>query len=132
MNKHETNLNGKTILLVDDDDRNIFALSAALRSNGPTILTATDGIECLKKLKLHKEVDLVLLDMMMPKMDGYQTLKEIRNDRDLKNIPVIALTAQAMKGDQKKCLDAGANEYCSKPVDIDSLINKINSLVTLR
>lgn len=121
----------KTILLVDDDDKNIFAMSAVLKSKGPKIIIAKDGIECLEKLRSEDKIDLVLLDMMMPVMDGYLTLKEMKNDVRLKNIPVISLTAQAMKGDRQKCLEAGAMDYCSKPVDINILMNKIDSLLNL-
>ncbi|MDO9001248.1 MAG: response regulator [Bacteroidota bacterium] len=117
--------------MVDDDDRNIFALSAVLKSKGPNIIIAKDGIECLDKLRSHDNIDLVLLDMMMPVMDGYLTLKEMRNDEKLMHIPVISLTAQAMKGDRQKCIDAGASEYCSKPVDINILMEKISCLLNL-
>lgn len=124
-------LKGKKILIVDDDERNIFALSAVMRSKGPIIHTAVDGIECLEQLKANNDIDLVLLDMMMPEMDGYQTLIEIKKNIFLKNIPIIALTAQAMNGDREKCLAAGANEYCSKPVDITVLLEKIKTLLNL-
>lgn len=124
-------LTGKTILLVDDDDRNIFALSAVLKTKGPTIYTAQDGIDCLDKLRLIKHVDIILLDMMMPVMDGYQTLKEIRYDIKYTHIPVISLTALAMKGDVEKCLNAGANDYCSKPVKFELLLSKIKNLLSL-
>ena len=124
-------LKGKTILLVDDDDRNIFALSAVLKSKGPIIITARDGKDCLEKLKEHKPIDILLLDMMMPEMDGYQTLSEIKKDSSFNDLPVIALTALAMKGDMEKCLAAGVNDYCSKPVNIDELIVKIKTLLKL-
>lgn len=124
-------LKGKKILLVDDDDRNIFAMSAVLKSKNPKLLIAKDGIDCLEKLRAHDDIDLVLLDMMMPVMDGYLTLKEMRNDEKLKHIPVISLTAQAMKGDKEKCLEAGAEDYCSKPVDINILMDKISKLLNL-
>ena len=124
-------LTGKKILLVDDDERNIFALTAVLKSKGPTMISAKDGIDCLEKLRDHADVDLVLLDMMMPEMDGYQSLKEIRSDEKLKHLPVISLTAQAMKGDLEKCLAAGANDYCSKPVDVNLLLGKIKTLLSL-
>lgn len=122
-------LKGKKILLVDDDDRNVFALSAVLASKGFVIYTAKDGIECLEKLRTLEHVDLVLLDVMMPVMDGYQTLKEIRSDEKIKHLPVISLTAQAMKGDREKSLKAGANDYCSKPVDIYILMEKMDKLL---
>lgn len=124
-------LKGKTILLVDDDDRNIFAMSAVLKSKGPIIITARDGIECLEKLKAEKSIDILLLDMMMPEMDGYLTLSEMKKDDSFNDLPVIALTALAMKGDMEKCLAAGANDYCSKPVNIDELIVKIITLLKL-
>jgi len=124
-------LKGKTILIVDDDDRNVFALSAVLKSKGPILLTAKDGLDCLNILKKHPEIDLILLDMMMPEMDGYQTLLEIRKDEKRKHFPIISLTAQAMKGDREKCINAGANDYCSKPVDVDTLLKKMTQLLKL-
>lgn len=116
------------VLIVDDDDRNIFALSAYLKIKKMKVMTASDGEECLQKMQ-EARPDIVLLDMMMPVMDGFETLKHIREDEKLKHTKVIALTALAMKGDAEKCLQAGANDYCSKPIDIDTLINKINSLL---
>lgn len=118
-------------MLVDDDERNIFALSAVLKPHKPIIVEATDGIDCLEKLKTLKKVDIVLLDMMMPNMDGYQTLKEIRKNKKTKEIPVISITAQAMRGDREKCLESGANDYCSKPIDIEILLKKIIRLLNL-
>jgi CheY-like chemotaxis protein len=117
------------ILLVDDDERNIFSLSAYLKAKKIKIVdTARDGQECLEKLK-HIAVDVVLLDMMMPVMDGFETLKHIRQDAQLQNNKVIALTALAMKGDMERCMEAGADDYCTKPIDIDVLIKKINELI---
>lgn len=122
-------LKEKKILIVDDNDLNIFALSASLKPRGPKLFTAKDGMECIDFLRGNEQVDIVLLDMMMPVMDGYQTLTEIRKDNKLKGLPVIALTAQAMVGDAEKCLSAGANDYCSKPVEIDQLLKKIYALL---
>jgi len=116
------------VLLVDDDDRNIFALYAYLKAKKIKVETASDGKECLEKLK-QLTVDVVLLDMMMPVMDGFETLGILRNDEQLKNNKVIALTALAMKGDMERCMEAGADDYCTKPVDIDVLVNKINVLI---
>ncbi len=116
------------VLLVDDDDRNIFALSAYLKAKKIKVETASDGKECLEKLQ-QLSVDVVLLDMMMPVMDGFETLGILRNDVQLKNSKVIALTALAMKGDMERCIEAGADDYCTKPVDIDVLVNKINALI---
>ncbi len=116
------------VLLVDDDERNIFALSAYLKAKKFKVETAADGKECLEKLQ-QLSVDVVLLDMMMPVMDGFETLGILRNEEQLKNNKVIALTALAMKGDMERCIEAGADDYCTKPVDIDVLVNKINELI---
>lgn len=125
-------LTGKKILIVDDNDLNIFALKATLQPKGPKLFTAKDGLECLNYLRNNPPVDLILLDMMMPVMDGYQALAEIRKDVHLKDIPVIALTAQAMLGDNMKCIEAGASGYCAKPVNIDALLQIINSLLPVK
>jgi CheY-like chemotaxis protein len=117
-----------SVLLVDDDDRNIFALSAYLKAKKFLVHTAMDGKQCLEKLASDK-VSVVLLDMMMPVMDGFETLRHIRQDKDLRDTRVISLTALAMKGDMERCLEAGADDYCTKPVDIDVLLTKINSLL---
>jgi CheY-like chemotaxis protein len=124
-------LKGKTVLLVDDDDRDIFALSSVLKVAGVVIYIAKNGIECLEKLRTLPHIDIVLLDIMMPDMDGYETLNEIRTDEKLKHLPVISLTAQAMKGDQEKCLKAGADDYYSKPIAINILLDKIKILLHL-
>lgn len=116
------------VLLVDDDDRNIFALKAYLKAKKILVETASDGKECLEKLQ-QIQVDVVLLDMMMPVMDGFETLGILRKDDQLKNNKVIALTALAMKGDMERCIEAGADDYCTKPIDIDVLVNKINELI---
>lgn len=118
-----------TVLLVDDDDRNIFALSAYLKAKKFLVHTATDGQQCLEKLA-SGQFNVVLLDMMMPVMDGFETLRHIRQDEALRKTKVISLTALAMKGDMERCLEAGADDYCTKPVDIDVLVSKINSLLT--
>ena len=117
------------VLLVDDDDRNIFALSAYLKAKKFIVEAARDGRECLDKLK-DNQYDIILLDMMMPIMDGFETLRVMRSDEVLKSNIVIALTALAMKGDMERCLEAGANDYCTKPVDIDVLVKKINALLS--
>jgi CheY-like chemotaxis protein len=116
------------VLVVDDDERNIFALKAYLKAKKITVETASDGKECLEKLR-QIEVDVVLLDMMMPVMDGFETLGILRKDDQLKKNKVIALTALAMKGDMERCIEAGADDYCTKPIDIDVLINKIKYLI---
>ncbi len=119
----DTVFNNKTILLVDDDMRNVFALSKILRDNGMEIIKAANGKMALEKLRKHHKIDFVLMDIMMPEMDGYETLKKIREQPGLKNLPVIALTAKAMKGDKEKCLEAGASDYLTKPVDVDKLLS---------
>ncbi len=116
-------LNGKTVLVVDDDVRNIYSLTKALETLKIRVLTAIDGKEALEVLKTHPQTDIVLLDMMMPNMDGYETATQIRNNPKLKHLPVIALTAKAMLGDREKCINAGASDYITKPVDIDQLVS---------
>lgn len=111
----------KNILIIDDDARNIFALSLVLRSRGYAVLSATSAREGIELLHTNKSISIMLLDMMMPDMDGYQALALIRSDEKLKDFPVIAVTAQAMPGDREKCLQAGATGYISKPIDMDKL-----------
>jgi CheY-like chemotaxis protein len=119
----------KQILIVDDDENNIFSLSAVLKSEGFDVVTAKNGAECIEKLESVSTIHLVLLDMMMPVMNGFETLGIIRKNEKLKSLPIITLTAQAMKGYREECIQAGANDYCSKPVDIESLLLKINILL---
>ncbi|GAB3995887.1 response regulator [Spirosoma daeguense] len=116
-------LNNKTVLVADDDVRNIFSLSKALEQYNMTVVAALNGQEALQKLGEHPGVDIVLLDMMMPQMDGYETARKIREHYQWKNLPVIAVTAKAMTGDREKCIQAGASDYITKPVDIDQLIS---------
>lgn len=116
-------LNNKTVLIADDDVRNIFSLTKALELHKMKVLAATDGKEALQVLKENPFVDIVLMDMMMPEMDGYESTKEIRKLPAYKNLPVLAVTAKAMMGDREKCIAAGASDYISKPVDIDQLVS---------
>lgn len=116
-------LNGKTVLVVDDDVRNIYSLTKALEVLKMNVITAIDGKEGLKVLEENPETDVVLLDMMMPNMDGYETAKRIRENHKFKNLPVIAVTAKAMTGDREKCINAGASDYITKPVDVDQLLS---------
>lgn len=113
----------KKILLVDDDMRNIFALSKVLKEAGMEIIKAENGIKALEALDKHPEVDLVLMDIMMPEMDGYEAMRRIRKQSKFIDLPVIALTAKAMKEDKNKCIEAGASDYFSKPIDIDRLLS---------
>jgi len=116
-------LSDKTVLIVDDDVRNIFSLTKALEVLKMNVVTAIDGQEALKVLGQHPEIDVVLLDMMMPNMDGYETATRIRENKSWKNLPVIAVTAKAMTGDREKCINAGASDYITKPVDVDQLLS---------
>jgi CheY-like chemotaxis protein len=116
-------LKGKTVLIVDDDVRNIFSLSKSLESYGMNVISAIDGKEALKQLEGDKNIDMVLMDMMMPEMDGYETTKRLRQMPKYRNLPVIAVTAKAMTGDREKCIAAGASDYITKPVDVDQLIS---------
>lgn len=116
-------LTNKTVLVVDDDVRNVFSLTKALENAGMKVLTATDGREALQQLEQHPETDIVLMDMMMPHMDGYETSRRIRLHETWRSLPVIAVTAKAMSGDREKCIEAGASDYITKPADIDQLIS---------
>jgi len=112
----------RTVLLVDDDARNIFALSSVLERRGMRVLTATTGKEAIGILQAGADVTIVLMDIMMPEMDGYQTMQEIRKNATLRRLPIIALTAKAMKGDREKCIAAGASDYLAKPVNTEQLL----------
>jgi len=116
-------LRGKKVLLVDDDMRNVFALSATLQAHGLEVVVAGDGKEGLDKLTANPGVQIVLMDIMMPEMDGYEAMRRIRDNRAWEKLPIIALTAKAMKEDREKCIDAGASDYITKPVDIDQLLS---------
>jgi len=118
-------LRGHRLLLVDDDMRNLFALSKVLRAKGVDVVMAQDGRKALDTLDKDPEIELVLMDIMMPVMDGYETMRSIRAKPALAQVPIIALTAKAMRGDREKCLEAGANDYLSKPIDVDRLLSMI-------
>jgi CheY-like chemotaxis protein len=118
-------LAGRTVLVVDDDTRNIFALSSALERRNMNVLTATTGQEAISILEKSPEVAIVLMDIMMPEMDGYETIAQIRAKPSLRRLPIIALTAKAMKGDREKCLEAGASDYLAKPVNTEQLFSAL-------
>ncbi len=126
----ERGFEGRTVLLVDDDLRNIFALTSALESKGLKVVAARNGFEALEALEKHPLVDAVLMDIMMPKMDGYEAIKRIREMRQFEKLPIIALTAKAMKGDHERCLKAGANDYLPKPVNMMNLISVLKVWLT--
>ena len=112
-------------MIVDDDERNRFALSSYLDTLEMKVFTANDGDAAMKLLQSGKAIDLILLDVMMPVMDGFEMLKALKQDAVLKNIPVIAVTAKAMKGDDARCLQAGASDYIPKPVDLKNFLVKM-------
>jgi len=116
---------GQKVLLVDDDARNIFALSSVLERRGMQVLTATTGSEAIALLEATPGVAIVLMDIMMPEMDGYQTMQVIRSNAAFRRMPIIALTAKAMKGDREKCLEAGASDYLAKPVNTEQLLSAL-------
>jgi two-component system, cell cycle response regulator DivK len=117
---------GKKILIIDDDPKNIFALVATLHAHGYQTCTAIGAEEGIQTLESDTGIGLVLMDMMMPEMDGYEALPLIREKKDLNKLPVIAVTAQAMKGDREKCISAGADDYISKPIDVDHLFSLLD------
>jgi CheY-like chemotaxis protein/signal transduction histidine kinase len=121
----DEDLLGKCALLVDDDARNIFALSSVLERRGMQVLTATTGKEAITLLDSTRDVAIVLMDLMMPEMDGYQTMQVIRRNNAFRRLPIIALTAKAMKGDREKCLEAGASDYLAKPVNTEQLLSAL-------
>jgi CheY-like chemotaxis protein len=125
LNSSDEDLVGRTALLVDDDARNIFALSSVLERRGMNVLTATTGNEAIKIIETTSDLAIVLMDIMMPQMDGYQTIEKIRRNGRLRRLPIIALTAKAMKGDREKCLEAGASDYLAKPVNTEQLLSAL-------
>ncbi len=114
-------LSGKKVLLVDDDVRNLFALTTALERFGLNVISAESGQEAIDILNTDKTIDIVLMDIMMPEMDGYETMKNIRKNDKHKDLTIIAVTAKAMKGDRQRCIESGASDYITKPVNVDQL-----------
>jgi HAMP domain-containing protein/CheY-like chemotaxis protein/signal transduction histidine kinase len=125
LSRSDEDLVGRTVLLVDDDARNIFALSSLLERRGMKVLTATTGAEAIRLVQSTPDLAIALIDIMMPEMDGYQTIKEIRSRPGLRRLPIISLTAKAMKGDREKCLEAGASDYLAKPVNTEQLFSAL-------
>jgi CheY-like chemotaxis protein len=116
-------LRGRKVLIVDDDARNIFALTTVLEGQEMEVLSATNGRQAIELIRETPDLSMVLMDIMMPEMDGFQTMREIRSDLRFRNLPMLALTAKAMKGDRERCLDAGASDYIAKPVNTDQLFS---------
>jgi len=123
LQKATPELRGKRVLIVDDDIRNIFALTGALEQHGMNVIHAENGKDGIEMLELNPDVDIVLMDIMMPELDGYDTMRIIRGLEPFKNLPIIAVTAKAMKGDREKCVEAGASDYLSKPVNFEQLLS---------
>ena len=111
------------MLVVDDDARNIFALTTVLENQDMEVLSATNGRQAIELIEQTPDLSVVLMDIMMPEMDGYETMREIRKNPDFRTLPILALTAKAMKGDREKCLEAGASDYIAKPVNTDQLLS---------
>jgi HAMP domain-containing protein/CheY-like chemotaxis protein len=125
LHSSDEDLVGETVLLVDDDARNIFALSSVLERRGMNVLTATTGNEAIAIINTEPDVAIVLMDIMMPGMDGYETMQVIRANPAFRRLPIVALTAKAMKGDREKCLEAGASDYLAKPVNTEQLLSSL-------
>lgn len=119
----------KKIVIIDDDTRNIFALGATLHAKGFFCKAFYDAPEAIKELE-NSDCDIILIDMMMPEMDGYEAIPKIRQIKGKEDVPIIAVTAQAMHGDKEKCLAAGANDYISKPIDVDRLLSVLKEQLT--
>jgi CheY-like chemotaxis protein len=115
-------LRDRKVLVVDDDARNIFALTTILENQDMAVLSATNGRQAIEIIETTPDLSVVLMDIMMPEMDGYETMREIRKDARFRTLPILALTAKAMKGDREKCLQAGASDYIAKPVNTDQLL----------
>jgi len=125
LNSSDEDLVGRKVLLVDDDARNIFALSSILERRGMQVLTATTGREAIALLESTPDVSIILMDIMMPEMDGYETMAVIRDKPAFRRLPIVALTAKAMKGDRERCLEAGASDYLAKPVNTEQLLSAL-------
>jgi CheY-like chemotaxis protein len=116
-------LRNRKVLVVDDDARNIFALTSLLENHEVNVVSTTKGKDAIELIETVPDISLVLMDIMMPEMDGYETIRRIRAEPEFRTLPILALTAKAMKGDREKCLEAGASDYISKPVNTDQLLS---------
>jgi CheY-like chemotaxis protein len=126
-----TRLEGKRVLLADDDMRTVYALSALLRTKGAEVLIADSGKSALELLEKNPDVDAVLMDVMMPEMDGYEAIRQIRRDARFRALPIVALTAKAMKGERDRCLAEGASDYLTKPVEAERLLSVLANWLRL-
>jgi CheY-like chemotaxis protein len=125
LNSSDEDLIGRSVLLVDDDARNVFALSSVLERRGMRVLAATTGSEAIELIDSTPDIAIVLMDIMMPEMDGYRTMEVIRSKPGTRRLPIVALPAKAMKGDREKCLAAGASDYLAKPVNTEQLLSAL-------
>jgi CheY-like chemotaxis protein len=116
-------LRGRKVLVVDDDARNIFALTSVLENHEMDVVSANNGRHAIEIIRTSPDLSMVLMDIMMPDMDGYETMRQIRESQEFRSLPILALTAKAMKGDREKCLAAGASDYIAKPVNTDQLLS---------
>ena len=123
LRSREDILANKNVLVVDDDVRNLFALTTAFERYNINTITAESGQEAINILSEQNDIDMVLMDIMMPEMDGYETTQKIRREHKNSHLPIIAVTAKAMKGDREKCIEAGASDYITKPVKVDQLLS---------
>jgi CheY-like chemotaxis protein len=123
LHRTDPTLSGRKVLIVDDDVRNIFALTTFLERSEMKVSYAESGRDGIARLQESGDIDVVLMDVMMPEMDGYETMRAIREQARFRNLPIIAVTAKAMKGDREKCIEAGASDYIAKPVDMDQLLS---------
>src|SRR5207302_9404600 len=120
---------GREVLVVDDDNSNIFAINILVERHSMQMITASNGQEAIKLVESTEDLSLVLMDVMMPEMDGYETMRRIRSKHQFRQLPIIALTAKAMKGDREKCLEAGASDYVAKPVNTEQLLSMVRTWV---
>jgi CheY-like chemotaxis protein len=125
LHKNDSTLADKKVLVVDDDIRNIFAMTSLLERHSMKVHSAENGKEALELLEQHPDASAVLMDIMMPEMDGYDTIRQIRKHTKFRSLPILALTAKAMKGDREKCIEAGASDYIAKPVDTEQLLSML-------
>jgi CheY-like chemotaxis protein len=121
--RHTSELQGRKVLIVDDDIRNIFALTGALEQHGMSVIHAENGKDGIDMLRNNPDTDVVLMDIMMPDLDGYDTIRFIRGLDEFRELPIIAITAKAMKGDRRKCIEAGASDYIAKPINLEQLLS---------